>query len=97
MGKKNCTQRLLVLCFILLAGLQMMHPAISFGADAVCARVKIEIKQELTLERQAFDAHMRINNGLANISLEAVNIEVSFTDEDGAPVLTSSDPCQKTG
>lgn len=27
--------------------------------DSVCARVKIEIKQELTLERQAFDANMR--------------------------------------
>ena len=30
--------------------------------DTVCARVKIEIKQKLTLERQAFDAEMKINN-----------------------------------
>ncbi|CAB1063457.1 Flagellar hook-length control protein FliK [Olavius sp. associated proteobacterium Delta 1] len=97
MGKAfsfNC--RTGVFC-ILLAGLLLAGPAVCLADDTVCARVKIEIKQELTLERQAFDAHMRINNGLANISLEAVNIEVSFTDEDGAPVLTSSDPCQKTG
>jgi hypothetical protein len=26
--------------------------------ETTCARVKIEIKQELTLERQAFDAQM---------------------------------------
>jgi len=32
------------------------------AVEAVCARVKIEIKQELTLERQAFDATMKINN-----------------------------------
>jgi hypothetical protein len=36
-------------------------PAVQ-AQETVCARVKIEIKQELTLERQAFDAEMRINN-----------------------------------
>ncbi len=60
--------------------------------DSVCARVKIEIKQELTLERQAFDAHMRISNGLSHITLENVDIEVNFADEAGAPVLATSDP-----
>jgi len=92
MGKAflyNCRK---VVCCILLAGLLLAGPAISFAADTVCARVKIEIKQELTLERQAFDAHMRINNGLANISLEQVKVDVSFADEDGNPVLASSDP-----
>ena len=58
-------------------------PNPSFGADTLCARVKIEIKQELTLERQAFDAHMRINNGLAHIILEDVVVDVSFKDKDG--------------
>lgn len=60
--------------------------------DSVCARVKIEIKQELTLERQAFDAQMRITNGLSNISLQNVNITVNFLDEQRRPVLASSDP-----
>ncbi len=61
-------------------------------AGTVCAQVKIEIKQELTLERQAFDAMMRINNGLDTLSIDNVNVSVSFEDADGLPVLASSDP-----
>ena len=49
--------------------------SVSFAAEPVCAVVKIEIQQELTLERQAFDATMRINNGLDLLSLENVNIK----------------------
>jgi hypothetical protein len=64
----------------------------SRAADAVCAQVKIEIKQELTLERQAFDANMRITNGLDTTSLENVNVNVSFKDEAGNGVLASSNP-----
>ena len=39
-------------------------PTKAQALDSLCATVKLEIQQELTLERQAFDAHMRINNGL---------------------------------
>ena len=78
---------------LLLFYLSFLFPISSFAADdSVCAEVKIEIKQELTLERQAFDAHMRINNGLSGISLENVDIDVTFYDEDGEPVLASFDP-----
>jgi hypothetical protein len=49
-------------------------PLLSFAglsqADTVCAQVKIEIQQELTLERQAFDAMMRISNGLDTLPIE---------------------------
>jgi len=42
----------------------LLVSSLAFAADdSVCARVQIEIQQELTLERQAFDAHMRIHNG----------------------------------
>ena len=61
-------------------------------AGTVCAQVKIEIKQELTLERQAFDAMMRINNGLDTLPINNVNISIDFEDEDGLPVLATSDP-----
>ena len=61
-------------------------------SHALCATVKIQIKQELTLERQAFDAHMRINNGLSNAPIENVGVEVTFADEDGEPVIATSDP-----
>lgn len=57
----------------------MLFPLSSSASDSsVCAEVKIEIQQELTLERQAFDAHMRINNGLDQISIENVRVEVTF-------------------
>ncbi|MGJ8619154.1 MAG: hypothetical protein ACSHWN_02385 [Methylophilaceae bacterium] len=38
----------------MLAIVDLMPNALA-AEDTVCARVKIEIKQELTLERQAFD------------------------------------------
>ncbi|RKZ80003.1 MAG: hypothetical protein DRR19_24215, partial [Candidatus Parabeggiatoa sp. nov. 1] len=66
-------------------------PVSVYAVESLCAVVKIEIKQELTLERQAFDAHMRINNGLSNIQLENVEINVSFADEDGNSVRATSD------
>jgi hypothetical protein len=64
----------------------------SSAGDTVCAQVKIEIKQELTLERQAFDAMMRINNGLDTLPINNVKVTVNFEDEEGQPVLASSDP-----
>jgi len=64
----------------------------SHAEDGICARVKIEIRQEMTLERQAFEAHMRINNGFDNITLDDVSIDVYFSDKNGAGVIASSDP-----
>ena len=58
----------IVLCIPLLS-------SSALAAGSVCAEVKLEISQELTLERQAFDAHMRITNGLSNITLQDVNRE----------------------
>lgn len=59
--------------------------------ETLCARVVIEIQQELTLERQAFDAHMKINNGAAS-RLDNVDVVVIFQDATGEPVVGSSDP-----
>ncbi|MGL4304632.1 MAG: hypothetical protein ACRCSF_00615, partial [Mycobacteriaceae bacterium] len=64
----------------------------TWAQETVCARVKIEIKQELTLERQAFDAQMKINNTTDTGSIENVRVVVRVTDELGNPVLISSDP-----
>ena len=86
--KKN---RIQFLWPILLLILISCLPGNTNAEDSLCAEVKIEIQQELTLERQAFDAHMRINNGLSHVSLEDVIVEVMFTDEEENPVLASSD------
>ncbi len=92
MGKACFYTRRIVLYFTLLVGAVAMNPSVSLAADSVCARVKIEIKQELTLERQAFDAHLRVNNGLAHITLENARVDVFFADADGNPVPAGSDP-----
>ncbi|MCU7860803.1 MAG: hypothetical protein KZQ86_13455, partial [Candidatus Thiodiazotropha sp. (ex Lucinoma kastoroae)] len=83
-GTGLVTGILLALFALLLAG--------NSQAGTVCAQVKIEIKQELTLERQAFDAMMRINNGLDTLPINNVNVSVNFEDEAGNSVRASSDP-----
>ena len=92
MGKAYFFDRRIALYFTLLIGLVVMNPSVSLAVDSVCARVKIEIKQELTLERQAFDAHLRVINGLSHIALEDTRVDVIFTDAAGNPVSASSDP-----
>ena len=77
MGKAYFFKGRILLYLILVIGLALMDPVISFAADSVCARVKIEIQQELTLERQAFNAHMRVKNGLTHITLESVRVVVA--------------------
>lgn len=67
----------------------------SLGAhaeDQLCAVVLIEIAQEATFERQAFEATMRINNGLDSVALSQLKIQVSFEDDAGHVVKASSDP-----
>ncbi len=88
----NRTYDIARLCGILFfIGVYLVSPAAP-AAEPVCAQVKIEISQELTLERQAFDAVMRINNGLDNLSIDNVDVTVSFQDEEGNSVLATSDP-----
>jgi len=59
---------------------------------AVCAEVRIEIRQKVSIERQAFDAVLRIRNGLTLAAVENVSVDVLFSDADGNAVLASSDP-----
>ncbi len=58
---------------------------------ALCVRVRIEIEQELTLERQGFEARMNIGNG-GTAALENLTAVVNFTDKDGNPVVATSNP-----
>src|SRR5690606_24904800 len=60
-------------------------------AQELCAEVKIEILQELTMERQGFEALMRINNSLDSFELQDVSVAVHFEDADGNAVLATSD------
>ena len=78
-------------CFALIA-LAVFWLDQAHAQTTVCSAVRIQIQQELTLERQAFDAHMRITNGLDLAALENIDINVWFKDSEGNTVLASSDP-----
>jgi hypothetical protein len=46
--------------------------------ESLCASVKIEIQQEVTAEREAFLARMRIVNGLDTLPLQNLEVAVTF-------------------
>ncbi len=60
--------------------------------STVCAVVKIEIAQELTIERQAFEATLDIENTLADKTITDIRVVVDFQDENGNSVVATSDP-----
>lgn len=57
--------------------------------ETVCARVEIRIEQELTLEREGFEARLGINNG-TGAELENFSVTLKFTDEAGNPVVATA-------
>jgi hypothetical protein len=75
----------------LLTAILLLVSTWTYADDTLCARVKIEIKQELTLERQAFDAEMKINNGLDTMALTDVDVNLTFVDDAGVTVKATSD------
>lgn len=61
---------------ILTGCLCLLLPFVVLGQeDSVCAKVKMVIEQQLTLERQAFQAKMTITNGLPS-KLENIDVTV---------------------
>ena len=71
-------------------------PTISSAQQAACATVKIEIAQNVVVERQGFEARLRIVNGLSGARIDDLAVEVAFTDEYGAPAPASDDPENST-
>ncbi|TBW56060.1 hypothetical protein EZI54_10490 [Marinobacter halodurans] len=74
-----------------LTGMVLLSAHAAAAEESLCAVVKIQIAQELTLERQAFEATMRITNSLDSMALENVKVNIQFEDSDGNSVLASSD------
>jgi hypothetical protein len=91
----NCRMRLASIIAVWII-LSWILAASVFGQDSICARVKIEILQELTLEREAFEARMTINNGLAGIPIEGVGVTVKFAEATGREVRATSDSTDLT-
>lgn len=63
----------------------------TIAASSVCAEVRIEIRQKLSFERQAFDAVLKINNGLPDLAVENIGLNLWFKDLDGNTVLGTTD------
>jgi len=84
--KSTLTSKLLALALSVLA------LSAAQAQETVCASVKIQILQELTLERQAFNAEMRINNTTDSSLIENVTVVVKVTEDNGTPVVISEDP-----
>lgn len=77
--------------FVFFIGVALFAATAQAEEKSVCAEVKIEIAQELTMERQAFEATMRIANTLEGVDLEDIEITLNLEDEDGEPVVATSD------
>ncbi len=77
----------LLILFLSIAFIGRVH-----AQESVCAEVSIQIIQELTLERQGFEATLEIENVLTEQSLDAISVDVIFSDELGNEVLASSNP-----
>ena len=88
----RCCSRFFSVFLTLIAGFFLMFSGMAVAQETICARVKIEIKQKLTLERQGFDAQMKISNTLEDASLSEVDITVHVTEENGTPVLITTHP-----
>jgi hypothetical protein len=56
------------------------------GSGSVYEIVKLTVNQTATVERQAFDATLRISNGYPSYALQNVNVQVVLTDADGIVV-----------
>lgn len=52
----------------------------------LCATVKLEIAQEATLEREAFDARLTVFNNLPDTPLTSLKVQVFVNDSEGNPV-----------
>lgn len=60
--------------------------------EGACAKVRLEIQQELTLERQGFDARMAITNTVPGVDVTNLKVVLSIKDQEGREVRYSSDP-----
>ena len=71
--------------FLMLVGCAGLMAWLAPIAQAVCAKVVIQIEQELTLEREGFEARLGVSNSLPS-ALENFQVTIKFSDVDGNPV-----------
>ena len=60
------------------------------GADSAYEIVQLTLSQKATLERQAFDATLKITNGYPEYALQNLRVDVTVTDADGKDVTNKN-------
>lgn len=68
---------------MLQAGLEKVEQKLLTGKESVCAKVKLEIKQKLTMTRQAVRGTLTVENGSATEAMEDITLNFVVTDPDG--------------
>ncbi|MFA4918754.1 MAG: hypothetical protein WC581_05820 [Thermodesulfovibrionales bacterium] len=79
---KNPEARGMIKKAILISFILILLPQV-VSAETACSRVSIEILQELTLERIAFDAKMIITNNIPDKDLSDIRVDVILKDANG--------------
>jgi hypothetical protein len=54
-------------------------------SQAVCASVKVQFSQQLTMTREAFEGTLEIFNGHPTDSMKLLSVEIQITDANGIP------------
>jgi len=68
---------------MLLASIDKVEQKLATGKESVCAKVKLEIKQHLTMTRQAVRGTLTVENGSATEAMEDITLNFVVTDPDG--------------
>src|SRR5690606_8481395 len=53
--------------------------------NAVCATVKVQFSQQLTMTREAFEGTLDIFNGHPTDAMDSLSVNITITDENGVP------------
>ncbi|MEI6950423.1 MBG domain-containing protein, partial [Paraflavisolibacter sp. H34] len=53
--------------------------------DAVCATVKVQFSQRLTMTREAFEGTLEIGNGHPTEAMDSLSVHIQITDANGVP------------
>jgi hypothetical protein len=55
------------------------------NGQAVCASVKVQLSQQLTMTREAFEGTLEIFNGHPTDAMDSITVNISITDINGVP------------
>ena len=67
-----------------------MFSTTTLAEETLCATVQLDIPQEFSFERQAFEAKMRITNTRDNFPLDQFKITLNFANDEGVETQFSS-------